>query len=187
MPDLPLVTIVTAALAVTLAYTVFGLTGFGAAIVGVPLLAHVVPIRFAVSRAVRLRPLRGLFGLQCAMSTAASCFASRPSSRSASCSASPRSCARPTLRLLGILGTFVFGYASWSLLRRGAPRPIGAAWAMPAGMAGGVFTALYGSGGPSTPSTSRAASASRTGCARRSPCSSSARRGRASRCSRAPA
>ena len=25
---------------------------------------------------------------------------------------------------------------------------IGAAWAMPAGMAGGVFTALYGSGGP---------------------------------------
>ena len=48
MPDLPLVTIVSAALAVTLAYTVFGLTGFGAAIVGVPLLAHVVPIRFAV-------------------------------------------------------------------------------------------------------------------------------------------
>jgi hypothetical protein len=36
MPDLPLVTLVTAALAVTLAYTVFGLTGFGAAIVGVP-------------------------------------------------------------------------------------------------------------------------------------------------------
>ena len=33
MPDLPLVTLVTAALAVTLAYTVFGLTGFGAAIV----------------------------------------------------------------------------------------------------------------------------------------------------------
>ena len=30
MPDLPLVTLVTAALAVTLAYTVFGLTGFGA-------------------------------------------------------------------------------------------------------------------------------------------------------------
>ena len=29
MPDLPLVTIVAAALAVTLAYTVFGLTGFG--------------------------------------------------------------------------------------------------------------------------------------------------------------
>ena len=48
MPDLPLLTVAAAALAVTLAYTVFGLTGFGAAIVGVPLLAHFFPIRFAV-------------------------------------------------------------------------------------------------------------------------------------------
>src|SRR5437899_3236817 len=48
MPDLPLATIVGAAFVVVLAYTVFGLTGFGAAIVGVPLLAHFFPIRFAV-------------------------------------------------------------------------------------------------------------------------------------------
>src|SRR6187455_929843 len=117
MPDLPLATLVTAALAVTLAYTVFGLTGFGAAIVGVPLLAHVVPIRFAV-------PMMLVFDL----------------------------CAGLLLGLRNrrdvVLGAFVFGYACWSLLRRGAPRPIGAAWAAPAGMAGGVFTALYGSGGP---------------------------------------
>src|SRR5436305_8823485 len=48
MPDLPLATIVGAAFVVVLAYTVFGLTGFGSTIVAVPLLAHFFPIRFAV-------------------------------------------------------------------------------------------------------------------------------------------
>ncbi len=36
------------ALAVTMAYTVFGLTGFGASIAAMPLLAHFFPLRFAV-------------------------------------------------------------------------------------------------------------------------------------------
>jgi len=38
MPDLPIASIAAAALIVALAYVVFGLTGFGATIVGVPLL-----------------------------------------------------------------------------------------------------------------------------------------------------
>ena len=54
----------------------------------------------------------------------------------------------PEQWLLGVLGAFVFAYAAWSLLNRAATRQISAGWAVPAGMAGGVFTALYGSGGP---------------------------------------
>ena len=54
----------------------------------------------------------------------------------------------PERWLLGVLGAFVFAYAAWSLLNRAAARQISARWAVPAGISGGVFTALYGSGGP---------------------------------------
>ena len=150
MPDLPLLTIVAAALAVTLAYTVFGLTGFGAAIVGVPLLAHVVPIRFAVPMMLVFDLCAGLLlGLRtAATSTAASCFASRPSSPSAWCSASPRSCARPSAGCSACSArssSATRAGASPAAPRRGRSRRAGS---LPAGMAGGVFTALYGSGGP---------------------------------------
>ena len=150
MPDLPLVTIVTAALAVTLAYTVFGLTGFGAAIVGVPLLAHVVTIRFAVPMMLVFDLCAGLLlGLR----------NRRDVDRSELLRIAPfvalgmvlgvtALVRAPERWLLGVLGAFVFSYACWSLLNRAAPRPIGPLWAMPAGVAGGVFTALYGSGGP---------------------------------------
>ena len=65
MPDLPLVTILAAALVVTLGYTVFGLTGFGSTIVAVPLLAHFLPIRFAVPMMLVFDLCAGLlFGLR---------------------------------------------------------------------------------------------------------------------------
>ena len=48
MADLPLSTLLAAAAIVTLGYTVYGLTGFGAAIVAIPLLAQFFPLRFAV-------------------------------------------------------------------------------------------------------------------------------------------
>ena len=55
----------------------------------------------------------------------------------------------PERWLLGILGAFVFGYACWSLLRsRRAAADRRRAGRCRRGMAGGVFTALYGSGGP---------------------------------------
>ena len=41
-------TLATAALVVAGAYVVFGLTGFGSTVVAVPLLAHVLPLTFAV-------------------------------------------------------------------------------------------------------------------------------------------
>jgi len=150
MLDLPLVTIVTAALAVTLAYTVFGLTGFGAAIVGVPLLAHVVPIRFAVPMMLVFDLCAGLLlGLKNRHEVDKGALLRIAPFVAIGMALGVTALVRaPERWLLALLGALVFGYAAWSLLRRGAPRPIGAAGAMPAGMAGGVFTALYGSGGP---------------------------------------
>ena len=51
-------------------------------------------------------------------------------------------------RALLLLGAFVLAYSAWSLLLRVPPRPISQRWAAPFGAFGGIFTALYGTGGP---------------------------------------
>lgn len=148
--QLPWPTLLSAALIVLLAYTVFGLTGFGAAIVGIPLLAHFFPLRFAVPMMLvfdlfaalllglknrryldRGEVLRLLPFLLVGMAVGVSLLA-RAGER----------------WLLLLLGAFVLGYGGWSLLRKTQPLPVSARWAIPAGLVGGAFTALYGTGGP---------------------------------------
>lgn len=148
MADLPLTTLLAAAAIVTLGYTVYGLTGFGAAIVAIPLLAQFFPLRFAVPMLLVFDLFTGLLlGLK-----------------------NRRQLSKAELRLLPILavgmlagvtllvqvserwllmglGAFVVAYAAWSLLSRALPAPISSRWAVPAGLIGGAFTALYGTGG----------------------------------------
>jgi uncharacterized membrane protein YfcA len=54
----------------------------------------------------------------------------------------------PERVLLLVLGLFILGYSAWSLLVHGKPRPLASAWAGPFGIVGGMFTALFGTGGP---------------------------------------
>lgn len=136
---------------VAMAYSVFGLTGFGAAMVAVPVLVQVLPLQFAV-------PLVMLLDL---VSTAL--VGVRNRSR-----VSLREFGRlsPFL-LLGVfigatalasvdakwllvgLGVFVIAMAVRSLLSATADkRPLGGGWAVPAGVGGGIFSALFGTGGP---------------------------------------
>lgn len=150
MSDLPLWTLIGVGAIVTFGYTVYGLTGFGSSIVAIPLLAHVLPLRFAVPMMLvfdlcaglllglksrrhldRGELLRLLPFLLVGMAVGATLLAK----------ASDR-------WLLLLLGTFVFGYAVYNLLSRKTPQPISSRWAVPAGAVGGVFTALYGTGGP---------------------------------------
>ncbi len=141
------------ALSVALGYTLFGFGGFGANIVALPLLAHLVPLRFAVpmmlaldlaaasflgfrnrhlvdrGELLRLLPwlLAGMFIGATVLARADEVF------------------------LLGLLGAFVVIVAVWSLASgaaRAGQAPIAAGWAVPTGLLGGVFSALFGSGGP---------------------------------------
>ena len=139
-----------AAVIVVLGYIVYGLTGFGASIIAIPLLALFLPLRFAVPMMLVFDLVTGLLlGLR-----------------------NRRQLSKvELLRLLPIvavgmvggvtllvqvaerwlllgLGSFVVGYAAWSLLSRKLPLPISVRWAYPAGLIGGAFTALYGTGGP---------------------------------------
>lgn len=49
--------------------------------------------------------------------------------------------------LLAALGLFLLAYAGYGLSRRGAPPTLARAWCVPIGLAGGVFSALFGTGG----------------------------------------
>ena len=150
MIDLPWPALLSTGLIVTLAYTVYGLTGFGAAIVAIPLLAHFYPLRFAVPMMLVFDLFAGLLlalkhrrqwdrrellhllpFLLIGMAAGATLLAQ----------ASER-------WLLSVLGGFVLAYSAWSLLSKVRPSPISPRWVVPTGLVGGAFTAMYGTGGP---------------------------------------
>lgn len=135
-----------------IAYTVFGMTGFGATIISVPILIQVMPLQFAV-------PLSVLFDLACTAAVGGS---------------NRRLVSLPELKrllpwmLMGIafgtllldklgtrwplmaLGVFVLAVCARGLVAaHTAPRPAMPAFlALPFGLVGGMFSALFGTGGP---------------------------------------
>lgn len=135
---------------VFVAYTVFGLTGFGSAMVSVPILVQFLPLRAAVplvllldlvsTVALGVRQWRKVSGREmlrllpfmvAGIAVGVGVLTGAP--------AGP---------LLAVLGVFVIANASWNLLARGGRAPVRAAWAVPAGFVGGIFSALFGTGGP---------------------------------------
>jgi uncharacterized membrane protein YfcA len=150
MIDLPWPTLVGVGLIVTLGYTVYGITGFGASIVAIPLLAHLLPLKFAVPMMLVFDLFAGLLlGLKSRRHLDRGELLRLLPFLLVGMGAGAVLLAKASDRwLLMVLGAFVFGYASLNLLRKMQPAPISAAWALPAGVIGGVFTALYGTGGP---------------------------------------
>lgn len=150
MTDLPWPTLLSAALIITLAYTVYGLTGFGSAVVAIPLLAQFFPLRFAVPMMLVFDLLTGLLlGLKNRHRLSRSELRRLLPMVAVGMLAGVTLLVRVDERwLLLALGGFVVAYAVWSLANRAVPAPISARWAVPAGLVGGAFTALYGTGGP---------------------------------------
>lgn len=135
---------------IVFAYTVFGLTGFGSAIMAMPLLVQVIPLRTAV-------PLMLVFDLVSAVLLGLKnlhAIERREVLRIipfmlAGMGIGVLALVRaPERSLLLVLGLFILAYAGWSLLRRGTPAPLGVRWALPFGLVGGMFTAMFGTGGP---------------------------------------
>jgi uncharacterized membrane protein YfcA len=147
---LPLTTLAAAALVLLLAFTVFGLTGFGSNIVALPLLAQLLPLRYVV-------PLILLLDLCASVLMGVKHF--REVERVELKRLLPYAAVgmvlgvtvlvqAPERWLLLLLGVFVLANSAWALLSRVRPAPISTRWALPAGAFGGVFSALYGTGGP---------------------------------------
>lgn len=129
---------------------VVGITGFGSALVTIPIATHFVPLQFAL-------PLFALVDLSTAYSVGLE---------------NPRNADRNEWRrlmpmiLLGtalgvtllvnlpralgmlLLGVFVLSYSVYSLVRHGPARVIHPVWGWVAGLCGGITSALFGAGGP---------------------------------------
>ncbi|HEX9398430.1 MAG TPA: sulfite exporter TauE/SafE family protein [Burkholderiales bacterium] len=129
---------------------VFGVTGFGSALVAIPLATHLVPLPFALA-------LFALSDLVCAVSVGLE---------------NPRNAVRaewtrlvpmilvgtafgvtllvnlPRAAGMLLLGLFIFSFSIYSLVGKASTKPINAAWAWLAGLAGGITSTLFGAGGP---------------------------------------
>nr|WP_288118092.1 sulfite exporter TauE/SafE family protein [Thiomonas sp.] len=146
----PWVTLLSATLIIALAYTIYGLTGFGSSITAVPLLTHFLPLRSVVpmmlifdlgagivlglrnrSAVARDELLRIIPFMVTGMLVGVTLLVRAPQ--------------RP---LLVTLGCFILAYAAWNLAFRAPQRSISVAWAAPLALLGGLFTALFGTGGP---------------------------------------
>jgi len=129
---------------------IFGVTGFGAALVTIPLATHLVPLKFALALFV-------IVDLAAAVSVGLE---------------NPRNAVRrewtrlvPMIlagtaagvtllvnlpRAVGmlLLGIFVIGFALYTLRPRATQRIVSSGWAWAAGFAGGITSTLFGAGGP---------------------------------------
>lgn len=148
---MPVELIALAAPVIFLAYMVFGLTGFGSAMVSVPVLVQFMPLQFAV-------PLVVLFDLACTALVGVSNW------KRVSVSELKRLFLWMSIGI--ILGVTVLhkANAKWPLillgcfvvavcvkgLRHGQGRhsPMAERWAIPFGLFGGMFSAMFGTGGP---------------------------------------
>src|SRR5436190_18796174 len=150
LPDLPLHVMVAVPLIVLLGYTIFGATGFGSSIISVPGLAHFFPLTFTVplittidafaatTTALRWRRIvawrevaRLLPAMLIGMTLGLTLLLNLPRA--------------PALLALGL-----FAATDGANVLAGARRPARVpAWLVwPIGFAGGVFSALFGTGGP---------------------------------------
>ena len=145
-----LLTLAQLALIIVFGYTVYGLTGFGSAITAMPLLVLLIPLRTAVPLMLVFDLVSGLLlGLKnrrfIEKREALRLIPFMLAGMAIGVLALVRA---PEHLLLVVLGVFILCYSAWSLLVRGTPRPLAGAWAGPFGVVGGMFTALFGTGGP---------------------------------------
>ena len=131
-------------------YLVFGVTGFGASPITIPVLVHLLPLGVVL-------PLAALLDLGSAL--ALGVHTRRQADTRELLTLVPFTLIGLTLGVtlllrlpraatLLALGVFVCAYAVHLLVRRATRRRLSRFWAAPAGLVGGLVGALFGMGGP---------------------------------------
>jgi uncharacterized protein len=129
---------------------VYGLTGFGSALITIPLATHLVPLPFALAmfavvdfvNALRVgfeHPRRAVKGevyrvaplIAVGVALGVTVLVNLPRQQT-----------------MLALGAFIVVYACYGLARRPGGRQVSQAWAYVAGLAGGITGAVFGAGGP---------------------------------------
>jgi len=148
--SLPIDTVVSAALIISVAYTVYGLTGFGSSITAMPLLVVFMPLQLALPTMLTLDLLAGLLvGLRNRrFADLRELMRLTPYMMVGMGLGVTVLVHAPENVLLLALGIFILTYSAWSLIVRPRDKPLAAAWSAAFGVWGGMFTALFGTGGP---------------------------------------
>ena len=129
---------------------IFGVTGFGSALVTIPLASHLVPLKFALA-------LFALVDVCCAVSVGLE--NPKNAVRSEWTRLVPMILVGTVLGItllvhlpreagMFLLGAFIASYALYSVLRRATMRVVDPRWAWLAGVCGGISGTLFGAGGP---------------------------------------
>ena len=130
---------------------VFGITGFGAALITIPLATHLVPLQFALALFV-LMDLANAFRIGFENPKHAlrgEWIRLVPTIVLGTVAGVTLLVNLPRQAATLALGIFVLAFALYSLTRRAEARAVLAArWAYVAGFAGGITSTLFGAGGP---------------------------------------
>ena len=146
---IPADALVVVALVVFAGYLIFGLTGFGASPITIPVLVHVLPLVFVL-------PLAGILDL--GSGVALGLHTRRQADTRELLTLVPFTLvglalgvtllvSLPRRATLLALGLFVCVYAVHIIMRRAPAQRVSRVWAIPAGLVGGVLGALFGMGG----------------------------------------
>src|SRR5689334_13128492 len=145
-----LMPLIVAMLVVCVAYTVFGITAFGAALITVPILSHFYPLEFLLPMLVLL-DVTTAFALGARFSRDADMSELKwmaPASLAGALLGVTLLVNLPRQATLAVFGLFLLVYGAYSLRRGGTMRQVRRAWSVVAGMGGGVTGTLFGIGGP---------------------------------------
>jgi len=135
--------------AIAIAYIIFGIAGFGTALVAAPLLIHFMPLSRIVPLLVALDFVAALGNLLPARKV----IVRSELARLVPCMA--LGCIVGVVFLLRLksdlllllMGIFLLVYAVYTLAVKAKPASLSALWALPMGVIGGLFGAMFGSGG----------------------------------------
>lgn len=145
----PIGLLVCAALALFVAYTIFGITGFGSALIAAPVLAQIMPLSAIVPLMAILDCFASItngvrIGTKAGRGELAILF---PAATIGTLIGAALLFHVPTQVLMLALGIFIIAYAAWSFFASRNSSRIGRGWAIPIGTVGGVFSGLFGMGG----------------------------------------
>lgn len=135
---------------ILLAYFMFGVSGFGSSLVAVPLLSHLLPLQSAVMLALVL-DLISAIGLSQKDRRHVRCDELKfiiPFALVGIVAGAAMLSQIPQGPLLFVLGILVTSVALRYVLLGSGGRTISRGWSVPAGLAGGAASALFGTGGP---------------------------------------
>jgi uncharacterized membrane protein YfcA len=128
---------------------VFGMTGFGSTVLALPLLAHLLPLKFSVAMLLLLDLAASLTVISRARGAVRKDELVRivPFLFAGVALGVTLLVKLPERPLLITLGIFLLAYAGYCLAGRRTAATLAAGWAAPIGLVAGGFSALFGTGG----------------------------------------